>query len=187
MDPNRDDARKVASSPDDSPTDSMNSVNDAGHGKGRKRSRDLDYSIHQLSDMDYQKLKEESFDYIPNASNTISQRDLPDPNLPLSDRLHKVFNDKSQKDKVVRARGFFTSLSIEQYEECGDLLLESFQNVMGKLKEARQQKRKAAQAMEEQIAKREEWVRKKRGVCELELVRLKSAGAAVVKPIKTRA
>ncbi|KAL2038818.1 hypothetical protein N7G274_008576 [Stereocaulon virgatum] len=187
IDSSRGAARKVASSPDGSPTDSMNSVNDAGHGKGRKRSRDLDYSIQQLSDMDYQKLKDESFDYIPNASNTIVQRDLPDPNLPLFDRLHKVFNDRSQKDKAIRARGFFASLSIEQYEECGDLLLDSFQNVMGKLKQARQQKRKAAQAMEEQIAKREEWVRKKRGVCELELGRLKSAGAAVVKPIKSRA
>ena len=184
MDPNHGSVTKVASSPDGSPTDSVNSLNNASRGKGQKRSRDLDYSIHQLSDMDYQKLKEESFDFTPNASNTISPRDLPDPNIPLSDRLHKVFNDKSQKDKAVRARGFFASLTIEQYEECGDLLLDSFQNVMGKLKQARQQKRKAAQAIEEQIAKREEWVRKKRGVCELELGRLKSAGAAVVKPNK---
>ena len=57
---------------------------------------------------------------------------------------------------------------------------------MDRLRQARQQKRKAARAMEEQIAKREEWVRKKRGVYELELGRLRSAGTAVVKPIKSR-
>ncbi|KAK0508661.1 hypothetical protein JMJ35_008937 [Cladonia borealis] len=186
MDPRQREATKVASSPDGSRTDSLNSLSDGGHGVSRKRSRDLDYSISQLTEMDYQKLNEESFDYIPAASNTISQRDLPDRNLSLSDQLQRVFNDRTQKDKGTRAMGFFASLTIEQYEECGDLLLDSFQTVMGKLKQARQQKRKAAQAMEEQIAKREEWVKKKRGVCELELGRLKSAGAAVVKPIKSR-
>ena len=170
MDPRQREATKVASSPDGSRTDSFNSLSDGGHGVSRKRSRDLDYSISQLTEMDYQKLKDESFDYIPAASNTISQRDLPDRNLPLSDQLQRVFNDRTQKDKGTRAMGF----------------LDSFQTVMGKLKQARQQKRKAAQQMEEQIAKREEWVRKKRGVCELELGRLKSAGAAVVKPIKSR-
>ena len=55
---------------------------------------------------------------------------------------------------------------------------------MERLKQARQQKRKAARSMEEQIAKREEWVRRKRGVLEMDLGRLKSAGAAVVKPVK---
>ena len=186
MDPRQREATKVASSPDGSRTDSFNSLSDVGHGVSRKRSRDLDYSISQLTEMDYQKLKDESFDYIPTASNTISQRDLPDRNLSLSDQLQRIFNDRTQKDKSTRAMGFFASLTIEQYEECGDLLLDNFQNVMGKLKQARQQKRKAAQAMEEQIAKREEWVRKKRGICELELGRLKNAGAAVVKPIKSR-
>ena len=136
--------------------------------------------------MDYQRLKDESFDYIPMASTTISHHDLPDSNLELRDRLHAVFNDRNTKDKAFRARGFFASLSIDQYEECGDLLLDSFQNVMGKLKHARRQKRQAAQAMEQQIAKREEWVRKKRGICEVELGRLRSAGAAVVKPAKPR-
>ena len=58
--------------------------------------------------------------------------------------------------------------------------------MMERLKQARQQKRKAARMMEEQVAQREEWVRKKRGVCEMELGRLRSAGSAVVKPVKSR-
>ncbi|KAK4690366.1 hypothetical protein P7C71_g6405, partial [Lecanoromycetidae sp. Uapishka_2] len=187
IDPNQGGATKEAhnfSSPTDSVSNSISS--EAGHANPRKRSRDLDYSMDQLGDMDYQRLKDESFDYIPMASTNISHHDLPDPNLTLQDRLHAVFSDRNPKDKAFRARGFFASLTIDQYEECGDLLLDSFQNVMGKLKQARRHKRQAAQAMELQIAKREEWVRKKRGICEVELGRLRSAGVAVVKPIKPR-
>jgi len=180
----------IPSSSDDSPTDyhsTNNSVSDAGHNespRNRKRSRDLDYTVQQLADMDYQQLKDESFDHVPQASKLILQHHLPDASLPLNDRLHHVYSDKTQKDKALRARGFFASLTIDQYEECGDLLLDGFRDVMDRLKQARQQKRKAAKIMEEQISKREEWVRKKRGICEVELGRLKSAGSAVVKPLK---
>ncbi|CAD6589869.1 MAG: hypothetical protein ASARMPRED_004299 [Alectoria sarmentosa] len=187
-----DEATKVAhtfSGSDGSPTDSAvnsvsNSISEGGNGKhGRKRSRDLDYGIHQLAEMDYQQLHTESFDHVPGLT---PYHGLPDASLPLSERLHNIYPDKTHKDKAARAKAFFASLTIDQYEECGDLLLDGFRDVMDRLRQARQQKRKAARAMEEQIAKREEWVRKKRGVYELELGRLRSAGTAVVKPIKSR-
>ena len=187
-----DEPTKVAhtfASSDGSPTDSAatsvnNSISESGAGKhGRKRSRDLDYSANQLAEMDYQQLHNESFDHVPGH---IAYHGLPDPSLPLPERLHNIYPDKTHKDKAARAKAFFASLTIEQYEECGDLLLDGFRDVMDRLRQTRQQKRKAARAMEEQIAKREEWVRKKRGICELELGRLRSAGTAVVKPIKSR-
>ncbi|KAL9130065.1 MAG: hypothetical protein Q9217_001669 [Psora testacea] len=174
---------------DGSPTDSINnSISDADHSspqnrrRNLKRSRDLDYSIHQLADMSYTQLKDESFDHIPGAEKLMAQHDLPNPSLPLSDRLQQIYHDKTHKDRESRARGFFSSLTIDQYEECGDLLLDGFKNVMERLKNSRQQKRRAAKTMEEQIMKREEWVRKKRGIIEQDLGRLKSAGSAVVKP-----
>ncbi|KAG8530826.1 uncharacterized protein KY384_004183 [Bacidia gigantensis] len=170
---------------DSSPTDSVN-TSDSGSGQGRsrnlKRSRDLDYSIHGLADMNYQQLKDESFDHVPGAAKILAQFDLPNPNLGLSDRLQQIYEDKSHKDRELRARGFFSSLTIDQYEECGDLLLDGFRKVMERLKYARQQKRRAARNMEELIAKREELVRRKRGIIEQDLGRLKSAGSAVVKP-----
>ena len=185
-------ATKVAhtfSGSDGSPTDSAgNSINgsigEGAHGKhSRKRSRDLDYAPSQLADMDYQQLQTESFDHVPGV---VPYHGLPDPSLPLSERLRNIYPDKTHKDKAARAKAFFASLTIDQYEECGDLLLDGFRDVMDRLREARRQKRQAARAMEEQIAKREEWVRRKRGVCELELGRLRSAGTAVVKPGKSR-
>ena len=192
-DPTQQGPTKVAHtlSSDGSPTDSVgNSISDAGHAspqnrnRNLKRSRDLDYSIHQLADMSYQQLKDESFDHIPGGAKLMAQHDLPNPSLPLSDRLQQMYRDKNHKDRDLRARCFFSSLTIDQYEECGDLLLDGFRNVMDRLKQARQQKRRAAKTMEEQIAKREEWVRKKRGIIEQDLGRLKASGSAVVKPTK---
>ena len=171
---------------DSSPTDSVNNSDGGSHNRNRnlKRSRDLDYSIHQLADMNYQQLKDESFDHVPGAAKILAQHDLPNPNLSLSDRLKHIYEDKTHKDRELRARGFFSSLTIDQYEECGDLLLDGFHKVMERLKNARQQKRRAAKNMEELIAKREDLVRRKRGIIEQDLGRLKSAGSAVVKPTK---
>lgn len=171
-----------------SPTSSITSTTSNDRNPNRnphKRQRSLDYTPHQLSHMDYTTLHTESFDHIPTlASESLNQQhNLPAPTLPLSERLHYIYPDKTHKDKAHRARIFFSSLSIEQYEECGDLLLDGFKDIMERLKQARQQKRTAARSMEEQIAKREEWVRRKRGVLEVELGRLKSSGTAVVKPV----
>jgi len=139
--------------------------------------------------MDYSTLRLESFDHIPPTSTTTpNQKDphthtLPAPTLPLPDRLRTIYPDKTHKDKAHRARLFFASLPIDQYDECGDLLLDGFKDIMERLKLARGQKRKAARAMEEEVARREEWGRRKRGVLEVELGRLRGAGRAGVTPV----
>lgn len=183
-------ARKEAhtfTNSDNSPTDSMKSTSSRqNESRNHKRQRSLDYTPHQLAQMDYATLHAESFDHIPSTDpqKLAQQNNLPAPTLPLRERLHYIYPDKTHKDKAHRARIFFSSLSIDQYEECGDLLLDGFKDIMERLKQARQQKRKAARSMEDQIAKREEWVRRKRGILEMDLGRLKTSGAAVVKPVK---
>ena len=57
---------------------------------------------------------------------------------------------------------------------------------MDRLRQARREKRKAAKGMEELVAKREEWVRRKRGILETEMGRLRGAGVAVVKPTQQK-
>lgn len=144
--------------------------------------------------MDYvQDLQEESFDVFPSLSTHISTHNLPDSSIPLADRLRNIYNTPTpntrnsapthpSSDKTARAQAFFASLSIDQYEECGDLILEEFREVMDRLRQARREKRRVARSLEELVAKREEWVRKKRGVLEGEMGRLRGAGVAVVKP-----
>ena len=148
--------------------------------------------------MDYvQDLQPESFDSFPSLTNLGSTHNLPSPSLPLADRLRNIYNTPMphssnnapihpSNDKAARARAFFASLLIDQYEDCGDLLLDGFRDVMDRLRQARREKRKAARGMEELVAKREEWVRRKRGVLETELGRLRGAGVAVVKPVNSK-
>ena len=192
-----------------SPTDSAGNSISEHHGdassshphhprNNNKRKRSLDYNNNDLSSMDYvQDLQPESFDTFPTLSQLASSHNLPSTSLPLGDRLRDIYNTPMphssnnapihpSNDKAARARAFFASLQIDQYEECGDLLLDGFRDVMDRLRQARREKRKAARGMEELVAKREEWVRRKRGVLEGELGRLRGAGVAVVKPISGR-
>ena len=126
-------------------------------------------------------MKDESFDHVPAIARPIPEPKLPDINLSLTDRLHHIYKDKSAKSKDAQQRAFFSSLTIDQYEECGDLLLNEFQELVDRLKQARQQKRKAARAMEDEITKREEWVRKRVVSLDQDLGRLKKGATDVVR------
>ena len=187
------------SSPTDSAGNSINEQQGASeahphHPRTNKRKRSLDYPTEDLQHMDYvQDLQSESFDVFPSLNSLASTHNLPDPSLPLKDRLRDIYHTPTpsthntapthpSSDKGARARAFFASLSIDQYEESGDLILDGFRDVMDRLRQARREKRKVARGMEELVAKREEWVRRKRGVLETEMGRLRGAGVAVVKP-----
>ena len=164
------------------------------HPRNNKRKRSLDYGVDELQHMDYVRdLQSESFDVFPSLSSLSASHALPDPSIPLADRLRDIYNTATphtqnnapthpSSDKGARARAFFASLNIDDYEESGDLILDGFRDVMDRLRQARREKRKAAKAMEELVAKREDWVRRKRGVLEGEMGRLRGAGVAVVKP-----
>ena len=80
----------------------------------------------------------------------------------------------------MQRQGIFSSLTIEQYEEAGDLLLEKFANVIGRYKEARKSKRMVAKEFEKEVAQREELVRTKTTAVERDLTGLKHAGRKVV-------
>ena len=148
--------------------------------------------------MDYvQDLQDESFDVFPSLSTLISTHNLPDSSLPLIDRLRTIYSTPvpqtansapthPSSDRKARAGAFFASLSIDQYEEAGDLMLDEFRDLMDRWRQARREKRRVARNLEELVGKREEWVRKKRGVLEGEMGRLRGAGVAVVKPVSAR-
>lgn len=195
------------SSPTDSASNSISEHQHQGpdasspqsrHARKNKRKRSLDYGSNDLANMDYvHDLQSESFDAFPALPQLASTHNLPSTSIPLHDRLKDICNTPAphtansapihpSNDKAARARAFFASLPIDDYEECGDLLLDGFRDVMDRLRQARREKRKAAKEMEELVAKREEWVRSKRATLEGELGRLRGAGVAVVKPTQTR-
>jgi predicted HTH domain antitoxin len=147
--------------------------------KTRKRARDLDYSLDQLSNMTYEQLQTEPFDHDPTA---------PAPTLPqevakgtLAQTLDYMLALKEHKTKASQRSAIFASLPIEQYEDCGDLIVEKFAATIVKFKNARRQRRKAVQEFEDEVARREEKVRGKTSAVEKDLSRLKRGGEEVVR------
>lgn len=139
----------------------------------RKRGIGMDYNPTQLHEMTYERLRHESFDPIKPVQGEAHQR--------LSDKLQDVYDLKGSKDPHLKRRTFFSDLTIEQYEECGGLMVERFTDMMTRYKIARQQKRSVAKEFEEEIAQREERVRAKSHVVDQDLGRLRKAGEDVVR------
>ncbi|MCJ1253786.1 hypothetical protein MMC24_001600 [Lignoscripta atroalba] len=145
----------------------------------RKRPFKLDYSDTELSSMTYDHLKNESFDNDPCAPLGILPDDIATASLPDQLKYISGLNHHSEQDEQQKA--FFSSLDIDRYEECGDLIVERFTTILTKFKNARQEKRKIAMGFEEEVAKREEQVSAKRALIDQDMDRLKSAGREIVK------
>lgn len=97
------------------------------------------------------------------------------------EKLDYLVNLKDQVVKVSQERSFLASLPMDEYEECGDIMVERFSDFVKTFKTARQQRRKIAKEFEDEIAKREELVRDKINAFEKDLNRLKTGGEDVVR------
>ena len=151
----------------------------------RKRSRDaddLDYPPAQLESMTYSELANEPFDHNPPSffsENSLTKR-LPTTTLSLSSRLQAVYDTSTSRAAL--AKTLFASMPIDTYDECGDMILGKFSDLVERLKQARRAKRRACIAMEEEVAIRERWVRKKRSCVEDGLGQLRTTGMSVIRP-----
>ncbi|KAI4188782.1 MAG: hypothetical protein LQ346_005237 [Caloplaca aetnensis] len=139
----------------------------------------LDYDVKTLSSMSYQDLAQEPFDTGP------SPTELGDPTLrdesTLKEKLLHLHSLEKPREQLQSLRqGFFSSLPIEQYEECGDLMAEQFSQIILKFKQARQQKRSIAKEFEDEVTVRQEAVEKRKMAVTKDLARLKRAGQDVV-------
>lgn len=146
----------------------------------RKRARDIDYSPDQLSSMTFQQLSNEPF----NLASDTARASIP-PELSsgtLAAKMDYILERLKDDDaKLAQRRAFFSSLSIEQYEECANLMIRRFSDIMSSFTDARQQRRRAAKDFEEETAKREECVRGKITNVNKDLGRLKRGGEEVVR------
>ena len=145
----------------------------------RKRAPDLDYTPSQLLYMTYDQLSSESFDDGPYLSRGNLPDDLAD--TPLAQRLQFVYNLKHDEKQYLQRQAIFSSLTIDQYEECGDILIQRLGEIMSRYTDARRQKRKVASEFEKEVARREERVRGKKETVDGDLRRLRRAGEDVVR------
>ena len=145
-----------------------------------KRGRDIDYSLDELSSMTFSQLQDQPFHHDPKATEVPLPPEIADAPLPQKlDYIMALKDDHGNKEHQRAA--FFSSLPIEQYEDCGDLIVQKFADVVSEFKDARQQRRKVAREFEAEVAKREERVRGKMGAVEKDLGRLRKGGEEVVR------
>ena len=142
------------------------------------RGKDLDYSSEQLDRMDFHQLDNEDFHFDPQSLRLTLLAGVTNSTLLQTlDVLVKIDDDTRGSQQ----RAFLASLSLEEYNLCGDIIIEGFGDIIKKLKIARQERRKAAREIEEDIARREKRVREKIDRFDRDFVRLKQGGEDVVR------
>lgn len=142
---------------------------------------DLDYNPPGLFDMSYLDLKGQSFDIDPSGT---------------SPKLSAIQQDDTLESKIEQVAAiqpedqvdFFSSLPIDEWEQAGEWFLGQFSGIVSRLKDARQEKRKAAKQFEDEIEKRYNEISKKRKQTEDSLGEMKKSGGQVLQgtPKKAR-
>lgn len=146
-----------------------------------KRALQPDYSEAELSQMTYDQLKSEPFDHDPKAPPSILPPALQ--SEPLEHQLTHIFNLPTPSDEhpIPDHQMFFASLPIDKYEECGDLILGRFAEILNKFKKARQDKRQICRGFEDEVSKREAMVSNRVAALDRDMGRLRRAGEEVVR------
>ncbi|ROW09722.1 hypothetical protein VMCG_02234 [Cytospora schulzeri] len=140
----------------------------------KKRRRDIDYDDATLQRMSFAELQNEPFDHDPTRE--VAQSPAKPPADNLGDRL--LFY--SSKDEKTQA-DFFTQMPVREWEDSGDWFLEQFGDIMSKMREARQMKRKVVEKYEAEVSNREEEVRRKKESIDRKLLKLKHDSAAMLR------
>lgn len=169
-----DSSRKTGQKMEDNPAKPQ-----AKKPESRKRALGLDYTPEELSVMSYKLLKSESFDQVPKHGTGVIPHDIVKASLP--EKLKYAYELKGREDTEAQRNAVFASLTIEQYEETGDLIIEQFSNFLGRYKDARRTKREAARDFEKEIGQREERVRGKFTAVTQDLDRLRRGAEDVVR------
>lgn len=147
----------------------------------RKRDAGLDYSKEQLSKMPYSQLKSESFDHDPKGSPFVLPEEVRSQPIPKQFSHFSDLKNVTEEFRSEQQRAFFSSLTIDKYEECGDLILGRFSDILASFKDARQEKRRVAKEFEEEISVRGERVRGRSELIDKKLAKLREAGEGVIK------
>jgi len=145
----------------------------------RKHARDLDYSPDQFSVMTFEQLSGEPFNHDPKRTGSVLPEEVASSTL--AEKLDHMLKLGEHDTKEFQRKAILSSLAIEQYKECGDLIVGRFVKVITKFSDARQQRRAVLMRFEAEVAKRECRVTSKTGAVEKDLARLKRGGEVVVK------
>lgn len=133
-----------------------------------------DYDLPALFDMSYDQLRNEDFDHDPRGTNRVVSDDMQSRDL--TERLvyaQKNFNSGDQDQ-------FFRALPTREWEDAGDWFLDQFSKIIGRAKEARQNKRKIAREFEDKVEERYRHVAKRQRNVEAALDEMKEKGQGLI-------
>ncbi len=133
-----------------------------------------DYPTNILQTKSFTDLQAESFDYNPVPLQPIFPPQ--EPALSLTEKLSRL---KTLTEDQRRA--FFSSLTLTEWEESGDWIIEQFSDVLKKMKEARHERRKIAAVFEQEIERRYENVEAEEENIRKRLEEMKEGGKGVLK------
>jgi hypothetical protein len=133
-----------------------------------------DYDQPALFGMEYDTLRDESFDHVPRGATPVLPSDITV--KPLHERLDYVRGKLGPEDQ----NSFFQALPTGEWEEAGDWFLDLFGSIIQRTKEARQKKRKLAQGFEKEVEKRYRHVSKRQQHVKKALDQMQQQGETLI-------
>jgi hypothetical protein len=134
-----------------------------------------DFDDQQLEAMSYKDLKDQAWEVENHDSNSTLPQELQDRAISLSDRFQRCLEAKPEQQLE-----FFATMSIVEWEESGDLFVGKFGDIMTKLREARQEKRKLVAKFETEVEEREAAIRGQSASLDKKLKEMRKGGEGVL-------
>ncbi|KJR87175.1 uncharacterized protein SPSK_01654 [Sporothrix schenckii 1099-18] len=142
----------------------------------RKRRHSPDYDDSVLHAMNYSELRDEPFDHDPARMAVRPPPAAPAKLATMEDRLlHFKTKDANSQHH------FFTDMSVNEWDECGDWFLTQFAELSNKIRAKRQAKRRRMADFEAEVAEREKAVRLKAESIERTLGDLRHEGEGMMR------
>ncbi|KAH0428575.1 hypothetical protein CcaCcLH18_08932 [Colletotrichum camelliae] len=135
----------------------------------KRRRGSCDYADDELAGMTYSELVEQPFDDDPTKKSLKGIGPLTGDGLPAK-------LDHFQGQREADQKQFFMQMPVSDWERSGDWFLEQFSQVTQELKAARQNKRNMVEQFENEIATREEAVRRRAESIAKKLIQIKHKG-----------
>jgi hypothetical protein len=141
----------------------------------KRRRNSCDYDDNQLSTMKYAVLQRQGFDEDPAA-------DAPPPGAPpsLDGEALAAKLDYYKTRAETEQTAFFSQVTVDDWERCGDWFMDQIGSLVQKMKESRQNRRRVVAQFEREISNREESVRLKNESITRKLDRMKQDGERVI-------
>ena len=141
----------------------------------KKRPLEPDYPPEILYQKSFSDLQSEPFDYAPTPTPPATTQ--PDKPLPETEDKITLLLRLPEHDR----NSYLSILSIDDWEDCGDQLLDRFSQILSRMKDLRHARRKTAAVFEAEVARRHALVEEQSVELSGKLNNMRTGGAEVLR------